>query len=155
MPVEVVYNGIPRSRKRAQRNAVAAADLAADTNAAMSRSVVAYGRYGGPHLFDSIEKETAEPRKVGKGVYEAVVRAGIEDSLVAWANEAGTGEGWDPPETEDPYPPSTAPDEWVYFNAKAGQFFTTSGNDPQPFMGPGYEAGREAAERAGREIHDA
>lgn len=32
---------------------------------------------------------------------------------------------------------------WVYFDPYYGQFFTTQGMEPQPFMRPGYEVGRQ------------
>lgn len=32
---------------------------------------------------------------------------------------------------------------WVYYDEYLGEFFTTYGLKPQPFMRPGYEAGKE------------
>jgi hypothetical protein len=154
MGVEVEYDGIEDSRRNAHRNIRDATQDGATAARDSAQSRVRVGIYGGPHLKDSIRLEERSPREIGKGVIEAVVQAGIEGSLVAWANEAGTGDGWNPPaDTEDPFPPSTAPEQWVYYNEKAGAFFTTSGMTPQPYMGPGFEDGREVAERGYRGIH--
>ena len=135
MPNEVSTNRLGELRRRGARNAEAAVRAAVEANESTSRAIVPVSELDKEHLRDTIHGSVStEGARI-----EGVVKAGDPAKGIdyPWHVEAGTRSRFDPPETAEPYPPGGS---------------EGTGSPSQPFMGPGYEAGRRVVEDRNRRI---
>lgn len=148
MPVKVISNRIRQARQKYDRLATRTARTGAEASADAARERCPVSPHEKKHLIDTIR---VEERRT-KTLREAVVIAGdpSTDAAPPAPVEFGSGRRYQKPEGVEGAPSQGRQTPWVYFNPYTGQFVTTTGNDPQPFMGPSYPVGREAAERTAR-----
>ena len=144
-------NRIPQARRAYQRHAERSARTGAEVAADTARERCAVSPHAKEHLVDTIHVETRRT----KTIHEAQTIAGdpASDAAPPAMVEFGTGREYERPSSADvedagALPATGRQTPWVYFNEYTGRFVTTTGNEPQPFMGPGYSAGREAMESA-------
>lgn len=145
--VEVLSNRIKSTRRAYKRLARDSARAGAEAAADEARERCPVSPWKKDHLVATIRVETRETKTIN----EASVLAGdpSSDAAPPATVEFGTGKGYrrpSPGEVVDveALPATGRQTPWVYFNPYTGEFVTTSGNDPQPFMGPAYPPGREA-----------